>query len=97
MIPISRRGVIQRYRAARVVRCVTIFDWDSHRDVHQLRCSVDVVYVCVPQIPAQSFAFSAGPGDPTHYPVAIFEPLSTDPATTQRMPFPGDKIPIDPA
>jgi hypothetical protein len=38
-------------------------------------------------------SFTTKTGDPTRYPVTIYDPLTTDPATARRSPFPGNKIP----
>ncbi len=42
-----------------------------------------------------SQTFTTKSGDPTRYPVTIFDPLTTDPATTRRLPFPNNRIPAD--
>jgi hypothetical protein len=37
--------------------------------------------------------FTTRSGDPARYPVTIYDPLTTDAATTRRTPFPGNVIP----
>jgi hypothetical protein len=39
----------------------------------------------------QSYAMKTG--DPVHYPIIIYDPLTTDSATTRRVPFPENRIP----
>src|SRR5260370_11075861 len=40
-----------------------------------------------------SQSFTTKTGDPTHYPITIYDPRSTDRATTRRTPFSDDRIP----
>jgi hypothetical protein len=42
---------------------------------------------------SQSFTTKAG--DPARYPITIYDPLTVDPKTGLRQPFPGNKIPSD--
>jgi hypothetical protein len=42
-----------------------------------------------------SQSFTTRQGDPTHVPITVYDPRTTDPVTGVRQPFPGNKIPVD--
>src|SRR5262249_10192950 len=40
-------------------------------------------------------SFTTKPDDPKRYPITIYDPLTVDPKTGVRQPFPGNKIPLE--